>query len=318
LLDTNAGSRYSLKDIDGYLLALDSDSLEGAPATTIKGPFCMFPTLELSEDNSNTRNPVVLTYPNQANTSSDALFPHNLEIPAISHGAHVTDSDSPTNIVQGKPVLDTDETNLDPVSNASDLQLEEYDYLYDFEDTSMTTISSLSISSLTSGISSSYGFSILPMDRISTSLFNNPFVDMLMHHYITNVSDILLPVRHARNPYRNIYAPAALEVVYNSTPTSRVNFALYNSLLASSAFHLWHCNPALGNYFEIGAEYNERAVRHLRSSISSNSLTTTEYRNLLMTILSLVDNSVGHLINPRIYVSPLNNSIAIHRWKVEL
>ena len=295
-LDTNAGSRYSSKDIDAYLLALDNDSLDEVLASSIRGPFCMFPHLEQNKDNDATGDMMTLTDPDQGDSCGDAVFPSHSDDPAIGHEEHFVDHHYPANIGQGVLLLDTEMTDLDLTSDVLDLPLEKYEYLYDSDGTSMTTLKCLSISSLSTNRRSPFSFSTLPMDRISTSLSNNPFIDMLMHHYITNVSDILLPVRHARNPYRNIYAPAALEVVTGYTPTSGINFALYNSLLASSAFHLWHCNPALDNYYQIGTEYNERAVRHLRSSISSTSVSTTDYRDFLMTILSLVDNSVCETI----------------------
>jgi arginine metabolism regulation protein II len=295
LLDTNAGSRYSLKDIDGYLLALDNDSMTEVPGSSIRGPFCVFPSLDQKEDNDALEPMVVHTVadPEHSLNGNYAVFESDTDPAAIGHGEHCTDNNSPTNVEEwGEILLETTPMDLDTTSEIHKLPLNDFDHHYDLENMGTTILPNFSISS---DRPVALVLSGLPMDRISTSLSNNPFIDMLMHHYITNVSDLLLPVRHPRNPYRNIYAPAALEVATGLTATSGVNFALYNSLLASSAFHLWQCNPGLVNYYQIGSEYNERAVRHLRSSISGTSVSTTDYRNLLMTMLSLVDNSVSNL-----------------------
>jgi arginine metabolism regulation protein II len=297
LLDTNAGSRYSLKDIDGYLLALDNDSMTEIPDSSVRGPFCMFPSLDQKENNDALRHTKVYTVADIEHSSNgnDAIFGSNTDAAAIDHGQHFTDNNPLTNVEWGEVLSKTRPLLLDTTSDIHELPLDEYDHHYDSENISTTKLSNFSIRSPSSDRSVTLTLNGLPMDRISTSLSNNPFIDMLMHHYITNVSDLLLPVRHPRNPYRNIYAPAALEVATGLTPTSGVNFALYNSLLASSAFHLWQCNPGLVNYYQIGSGYNEQAVHHLRSSISSTSVSTADYRNLLMTMLSLVDNSVSNL-----------------------
>lgn len=297
LPDTNAGSRYSLKDIDGYLLALDNDSMIEVPGFSIRGPFCMFPSLDQKED-SNTLEPMLVhttADPEHSLNGNYAVFESDTVPAAIGRGEHFIDNNSPTNVEWGEILLETTPMDLDTTSEIPKLPLDDCDHHYDSENMGKTILPNFSTGSPSSERSVALVLSGLPMDRISTSLSNNPFIDMLMHHYITNVSDLLLPVRHPRNPYRNIYAPAALEVATGLTPTSGVNFALYNSLLASSAFHLWQCNPGLVNYYQIGSEYNERAVRYLRSSISSTSVSTTDYRSLLMTMLSLVDNSVSNL-----------------------
>lgn len=294
LVDTKAGSRYSLKEVDGYLVDIDNDSMAEDPKSTIRGPFCMFPSLGWKKDN-NTRKPILEpTIANQENSSYDnnPVPQSGEDIEEIILGPQSTNIPSPTNTEWGVNLSGTMPVDLD-TNEVVDIPMDECEYLDVSEDLSATNTLTLMISPPTSNGSVSRNLVNLPMDRISTSLSNNPLIDLLMHHYIVNVSDLLLPVRHSRNPYRNIYAPAALEVANGLTPTSGVNVALYHSLLASSAFHLWHCNPGLLNFYQIGTEYNERAVHCLRSSISDTTVSATDYRSLLMTILSLVDNGVS-------------------------
>lgn len=294
LTDTKAGLRYSLKEIDGYLVDIDYDSMVENPKSTIRGPFCMFPDLSWKKD-THTSVPVLeASIINQENSIRDHTPAPQIgeDFEEAESGTQSADTPSPKINEWGAMLPGNLTVDLD-TNDVVDIPMDECEYLVDSENLFAAPDSTLIISSHPSNRPCSRHTTNLTMDRISTSLSNNPLIDLLMHHYIINVSDLLLPVRHSRNPYRNIYAPAALEVASGIKPTSGVSVALYHSLLASSAFHLWHCNPGLLNFYQIGTEYNERAVTYLRSSISSTAVSATDYRSLLMTILSLVDNGVS-------------------------
>ncbi|TID20921.1 hypothetical protein E6O75_ATG05686 [Venturia nashicola] len=260
--------------------------------STMRGPFCVFPNIVRKSDRCAFVPVLEPTVANQGNSVHDDQRPQmDKDIEEAELGPQSLDTLSPTNagwdaILSASMPVDLESDDV------VDIPMDECEYLDNPDSLSAAKGSTLMISSQSSHRPNFRHTATLPMDRISISLSNNPLVDLLMHHYIVNVSDLLLPVRHSRNPYRNIYAPAALEVASGLKPTSGVNVALYHSLLASSAFHLWHCNPGLLDFYQIGTEYNERAVHYLRSSISDTTVSATDYRSLLMTILSLVDNSI--------------------------
>lgn len=290
LVDMKAGSRYSLKEIDEYLVDIENESMVEIPESMFKGPFGVFPSRGWEKG---THGLVPVLEPTIASSlnEQDPVPQLDRDIKEVGLEPQSAEISSPTN-TEWEWIL-SETMPMDPGPNdIVDIPMDECRYLDESENSSATNTSTHTISS---HVVISRSIANLPMDRISTSLSNNPLIDLLMHHYIVNVSDLLLPVRHSRNPYRNIYAPAALEVASGITPSSRVNVALYHSLLASSAFHLWHCNPGLLNFYQIGTEYNERAVHYLRSSISDTTVSATDYRSLLMTILSLVDNGVSIL-----------------------
>jgi hypothetical protein len=89
----------------------------------------------------------------------------------------------------------------------------------------------------------------LSMVRTPTRISGDSFIDKLIHHYIVHMSDLLQPISHPQNPDRTLYVPAALEVAsdlpFHQTLSRNVKSVLYHSLIASSALHLWNCNPML-------------------------------------------------------------------------
>lgn len=120
---------------------------------------------------------------------------------------------------------------------------------------------------------------------------------MLMHHYAVNVASLLQPISHPRNPYRELYLPAALQVATELTSDAglvkgTVQSSLFHSLLASSAFHLSSCTTDKGLYYKIGTQHKQRALSLLQASLQLPR-PTLDHQALLMSMLSLVTIDVS-------------------------
>ncbi|KAJ4250923.1 hypothetical protein NW762_011573 [Fusarium torreyae] len=158
---------------------------------------------------------------------------------------------------------------------------------------------------------------------IDTSLFKNPEINSLMNHYNTHVARLLVPVDHFENPYRRLYLPTAIEGILNresriKSPSDMAHTALYQSLLASAAFHRWNCDHRQIRYREIGAKYRYQAMKSLQSAVNEGA-PAASYQVLMITILSLVSIGVlsGEGDDFRVHIeaaSQLRNSRS--RWKL--
>ncbi|KAI8624354.1 fungal-specific transcription factor domain-containing protein [Xylariaceae sp. FL1651] len=79
---------------------------------------------------------------------------------------------------------------------------------------------------------------------------------MLFHHYVTHVSEIMMPYEHPRNPWRLHYPAVALS---RATADQQ---ALYNAILAQAAFNLAHLSSNIdahmvatgSRYYRLGIE----------------------------------------------------------------
>ncbi|KAH8879203.1 hypothetical protein GQ53DRAFT_586424, partial [Thozetella sp. PMI_491] len=160
------------------------------------------------------------------------------------------------------------------------------------------------------------------VQSLSLSLSGDRHIDELMHHYIVHVADLLQPIRHPENPYRNLYAPAALEAASSLvrrplTTKAKAHSVLYHSLLSSSAFHLWSCNPRNSKYHEIGTQNRQRALALLHSAITPTK-PPTDYKSLLMAMLSLV--TIGVMSGQSDFAVHLNGTQHLRqlrlRWRV--
>lgn len=132
---------------------------------------------------------------------------------------------------------------------------------------------------------------------ISFTVLGDPARDNLMNHYIVNIASLLQPIQHPHNPYRNLYVPAALQAAPcfasgTEIPPESVQSVLLHSLLASASFHIWNCNMENATYHKIGMQHRHKAISQLQSVLSS-SVPGTEYKTLMMAILSLVTIDVS-------------------------
>jgi hypothetical protein len=143
----------------------------------------------------------------------------------------------------------------------------------------------------------------LPIQHIHIRLSEDADIDMLMQHYVVNVADVLQPIRHLHNTYRDLYVPMALEgaLIPTSDPkaaSKKAQSALFHALLASAAFHLWNCNKAKTKFQKMGTQHRYHALRLLQSAIDSATL-GVNYRSLLMAMLALVTIGVSGLRSSR-------------------
>ncbi|KAF4991500.1 hypothetical protein FGRMN_7774, partial [Fusarium graminum] len=126
---------------------------------------------------------------------------------------------------------------------------------------------------------------------ISMGIFEDPEIAFLMSHYNTHVASLLMPVAHSENPFRRLYLSTAIEGIMNyahvGTSKGMAYKALYQSLLASAAFHRWNCDQQQMTHRETGARYRHWAIQSLQNAIS-NPASVANYQVLMMAILSLV------------------------------
>lgn len=84
---------------------------------------------------------------------------------------------------------------------------------------------------------------------------------LLFHHYVHHVATIMMPFEHFRNPWKHSYPAVAL----NSTTFERK--ALYNALLAHSAFNLAQLDASKQKMLSLATKYYNRAIRQLAYTI---------------------------------------------------
>ncbi|KAF5660656.1 type I transaminase [Fusarium heterosporum] len=126
---------------------------------------------------------------------------------------------------------------------------------------------------------------------VETGIFEDSEIAFLMNHYDTHVASLLMPVAHSENPFRRLYLSTAIEGIMNHshvrTSKGMAYNALYQSLLASAAFHRWNCDQKQVMHRETGARYRHQAIQSLHNAIS-NAASVANYQVLMMAILSLV------------------------------
>jgi hypothetical protein len=132
---------------------------------------------------------------------------------------------------------------------------------------------------------------------IQESISGDKQVDALIFHYNVHVADVLQPIDHCRNPYRNIYLSTALEGMWYQQsgiqrPEAKAYFALTQSLLASSAFHLWNCDKSQTKYQAVAMKYRFCAIQSLQDAVNEANL-KSHYKALMTAVLSLITIGVS-------------------------
>lgn len=117
----------------------------------------------------------------------------------------------------------------------------------------------------------------------------------LLHHYVSHVSTLMVPVDSNGNPWKSTY------LAIGSQKTTSASRALYSALLAQAALHLAHLKgTALGSHEEAHAlRYIGLAISELRNSLY---MQTDDYTSVMAALLTLI--SVQHIFQ--------NNS---HGWR---
>lgn len=144
-----------------------------------------------------------------------------------------------------------------------------------------------------------YGMAHLPIQHLRSSLSEDFDADMLMHHYAVNVADVIQPIGHLHNTYRDLYVPTALQGVHMTMSDSTNNetsahSALFHALLASAAFHLWNCNRAQTTFWRMGNQHRTQALHLLQSAVDAPD-PGIHYRSLMMSMLALI--TIGVSVN---------------------
>ncbi|KAE8327746.1 fungal-specific transcription factor domain-containing protein [Aspergillus sergii] len=145
----------------------------------------------------------------------------------------------------------------------------------------------------------------------------------LFHHYVTNVADILLPVTHPGNPYRSLYAPAALEgsLYIESGPfkaAPNIGLCIFHSLISSSAFHLHRCYEFNSEYHHLGIVHRQLALESLQM-VLMKEVPLLDYKTILVALLSMVTIGVmeGSIIDFRVHLQGISNFQGPRRkWQV--
>lgn len=124
------------------------------------------------------------------------------------------------------------------------------------------------------------------------SLSENPDLSWDDHfvfdHYVRHVGSNMMPVEHARNPWKSDYPALALGRTWGSNKT------LYHAIISHAAFHLAHMPLRDSNkYALIGSKNYAIAVHELRLNIENDF---TDFAATVASILSLMFAEVSSLL----------------------
>ncbi|OGM48376.1 hypothetical protein ABOM_003368 [Aspergillus bombycis] len=154
-------------------------------------------------------------------------------------------------------------------------------------------------------------------------LSSNRKTNELFHHYVANVAEILLPVSHPGNPYRSLYAPAALEGslyfesgLFDAAPN--IGLCIFHSLISTSAFHLHRCHGFNSEYHRLGIMHRQVALQSLQM-VLMKEVPVLDYKTLLVALLSMVTIGVmeGSIIDFRVHLQGISNFQAPRRkWQL--
>jgi arginine metabolism regulation protein II len=132
---------------------------------------------------------------------------------------------------------------------------------------------------------------------LSISLSGDSEIDYLIHHYGIHITDLLQPISHVQNTYRELYLPTALEgtsspMLNPDTPKAMAQTALYHALLSASAYHIWNCDRNQTKYQSIGAKHRHQAHYYLQFAVNT-TIPGADYKLFMIAILSLVTIGVS-------------------------
>lgn len=116
------------------------------------------------------------------------------------------------------------------------------------------------------------------------SLSENPDLSwddqFIFDHYVQHVGSNMMPVEHARNPWKSDYPALALGRTWGSNKT------LYHAIISHAAFHLAHMRLRDSNkYALIGSKNYAIAIHELRLNIDNDF---TDFAATVASILSLM------------------------------
>ncbi|KAH7110938.1 fungal-specific transcription factor domain-containing protein [Dactylonectria macrodidyma] len=324
-LDRDCGQRYRIEEIDGFLANVDNDTEFGLLST--RGPFSAFPstfsnhqhvdactassttcfsiTDSLLGDQRSSGNKTSFDIDrddeNSASQDSSSHFSPASNFYLLGESEKHNEREEGPTVNGTSPGIREDQSNQTPY----------------FEDNSQADSATTSSTSVTSSHS---GYSIY---NLSSSLFGDRQVDLLINHYDSHVADLMQPIFHTENVFRGIYLSTALEgsVVCMSDPNTSKTLAysaIYHSLLASSAFHLWNCNKAQIRYQRVGTKHRHQALCFLQAAVDT-ATPGADYQIFMTAMLSLL--SIGTMMGEgNDFTAHINAATQLRnlrsRWKV--
>jgi hypothetical protein len=138
--------------------------------------------------------------------------------------------------------------------------------------------------------------------ELRAAVYRNRTIGLLMHNYILNITELLQPVCHPRNPYQSIYVPNALKGSSNlvlgmnnlASELSSSNVAIFHALLSVSAFHLRGTNYTEKQplFDQLGRFHRAKAMQNLRMALIDETRTVDRQATMAV-ILSLVSSDVS-------------------------
>ncbi|CCD27204.1 Arg81p NDAI_0K00150 [Naumovozyma dairenensis CBS 421] len=124
-------------------------------------------------------------------------------------------------------------------------------------------------------------------------LLVHPLTRFLLNYYLDNVADLMTVVPLARNPWKTIYFPRALQALGDLTGLGRTTNSrnsLINALLAVSCFNLqskFNKNTKEQTFFlTLGIEFRKQASNFLKQCLQSTE-SNEKYKDVLTAILSM-------------------------------
>lgn len=330
LKDEESGHRYRIDEIDDFLYTIDSKSESGLPFR--QGPFSLFPSHpeslppevpsfaspglgEAPPDASSHESPweadlgANIALSTQDTPQSDlsqptsmTLIGNELEWPLVIRNASSAspfDNEQPEQMDRVEEIMDSDSLlGADSMTDSSDAVIPYGNITLSTPSPRSPDINTPLIRSLTISLSGDSG------------------TDSLIHHYGIHIADLLQPISHIQNTYRDLYLPTALEMSSSSLPNptapkAMAHTALYHSLLASSSYHIWNCDRSQTQYQRTGAKHRHQALYYLQSAVNT-TIPGADYKLFMIAILSLI--TIGVSANP--CVRPSSNLLLVdYVWR---
>ncbi|KAL2701581.1 hypothetical protein AAEP93_005879 [Penicillium crustosum] len=309
LLDTVC--RYQEEDIDDFLSSIEHDV--GSGLSSKRGPFSIFPLHIEDRDSSQS---LVLSPDelggDQAGWSSDGYLAGSIGIDRdYAQDTELQDLELDQASLQFEPSCNASSDNAVDVygfhihsQSSTEIggSIREHDHWVELtsahgtmsENPPICDWGDSLVHSDTTPLSTSptlSGLTLIPIRHIASNAFGDGEVVKLMLHYLDHIADLLQPILHTQNPYRSLYAAAAIEgaqvSMSNQIATrAKLHSAIYHAILSSAAFHLWNRDKLQTRCYNIGAKHRHYAIQSVQAAVDS-STPGADYKFWLMAILSL-------------------------------
>ncbi|KNG91038.1 hypothetical protein ANOM_000778 [Aspergillus nomiae NRRL 13137] len=282
--------QFKTDEIDKFLYRVNEEAERGV--STTHGPFSVFP---VDRNCSNHGTSLVFSSEQALPRDSNGAAPlvsYSKETEGCelnSDGSNYQTSSSPSNLsVLPRDTLSSPSRNT---PTEDDEHSESCCHLHSIDDNeALKAVSSEDENNVDTDSVLNATVPLLQQPQLFLS--SNYKANELFHHYVTNVAEILLPVSHPGNPYRSLYAPAALEgsLYFQSGPFNaapNIGLCIFHSLISASAFHLHRCHDFNSEYHRLGIMHRQVALQSLQM-VLMKEIPVLDYKTLLVALLSMV------------------------------